>query len=248
MHDSGYDLGIKVIKNLFIFYYILVWFSINIMGISEPLEVVQMEPPKFIKPLHPQIVPEGEVAILEAEVTAKPEAEFKWYRHGQEITHDEEIEVQITSNNNKSSLVLGELFEDDSGDYTVTAQNPVGRASSTATLLVEGEGDEEAEPPSFDPPLTPIRVMDGEEVRFRCKVTGKPMPKLTWLQNGRPIAHHREVRLTQTPDGKAGLQILEVFPEDAGDYTCIARNKAGEARTTANLAVECKYMMPPKIR
>lgn len=212
--------------------------------VTQPLEVVEMEPPKFIKPLHPQIVPEGEVAILEAEVTAKPEAEFKWYRHGQEITHDEEIEVQITSNNNKSSLVLGELFEDDSGDYTVTAQNPVGRASSTATLLVEGEGDEEAEPPSFDPPLTPIRVMDGEEVRFRCKVKGKPMPKLTWLQNGRPIAHHREVRLTQTPDGKAGLQILEVFPEDAGDYTCIARNKAGEARTTANLAVESYEYVP----
>ncbi|XP_042888253.1 titin-like isoform X7 [Penaeus japonicus] len=212
--------------------------------ITQPLEVVEMEPPMFIKPLHPQIVPEGEVAILEAEVTAKPEAEFKWYRHGQEITHDEELEVQITSDNNKSSLVLGELFEDDSGDYTVTAQNPVGRASSTATLLVEGEGDEEAEPPAFDPPLTPIRVMDGEEVRFRCKVTGKPMPKLTWLQNGRPIAHHREVRLTQTPDGKAGLQILEVFPEDAGDYTCIARNKAGEARSTANLAVESYEYVP----
>lgn len=199
-----------------------------------------MEPPKFIKPLQPQIVPEGEVAFMEAEVTAKPEAEFTWYRHGQQITADEELEVHITSGSNKSSLVLGELFEDDSGDYTVTAQNPVGRASSTATLLVEGEGDEEAEPPAFNPPLTPIRVMDGEEVHFSCRVTGKPVPKLLWFQNGRPIGHHREVRLTQMSDGRAGLQILEVFPEDAGDYTCIARNKAGEARTTANLAVECK--------
>lgn len=209
-----------------------------------------MEPPKFIKPLQPQIVPEGEVAILQAEVTAKPEVEFMWYRHGREIKSDEELEVQITSGNNKTSLVLGELFEDDSGDYSVTAENPVGRATSSATLLVEGEDAEEAEPPVFNPPLTPIRVMDGEEVRFSCKVTGKPMPKLTWFQNGRPIGHHREVRLTQTPEGRAGLQILEVFPEDAGDYTCIARNKAGEARTTANLAVECKYtrhFLPPLI-
>lgn len=199
-----------------------------------------MEPPKFIKPLVPQIIPEGEVAFLEAEVTSKPESEFMWFRHGQKITADEELEVQITSGDNKSSLVLGELFEDDSGDYTVTAQNPIGRASSTATLLVEGEGAEEAEPPAFNPPLTPLRVMDGDEVCFTCRVTGNPKPRLLWLQNGRPIGHHREVRVTQTPDGHAGLKINEVFPEDAGDYTCIARNKAGEARTTANLAVECK--------
>ncbi|KAG7174094.1 Titin-like 21, partial [Homarus americanus] len=212
--------------------------SVATVIVTQPEEVIEMEPPKFIKPLQPQIVPEGEVAILEAEVTAKPPAEFMWYRHGQKITTDEELEVQITSEDNKTTLVLGELFEDDSGDYTITAQNPVGLASSTATLLVEGEGAEEAEPPAFSPPLTPIRVMDGEEVRFSCKVTGKPMPKLTWFQNGRPIGHHREVRLTQTPDGRAGLQILEVFPEDEGDYTCIARNKAGEARTTANLCVE----------
>ena len=207
----------------------------------EPEEVIEMEPPKFIKPLQPQIIPEGEVAFLEAEVTSKPEAEFTWFRHGQKITADEELEVQITSENNKSSLVLGELFEDDSGDYTVTAHNPIGRASSTATLLVEGEGAEEAESPTFNPPLTPIRVMDGDEIRFTCKVTGHPKPRLLWLQNGRPIGHHREVLLTQTPDGHAGLEISEVFPEDAGDYTCIARNKAGEARTTANLAVECKF-------
>lgn len=200
-----------------------------------------MEPPKFVKPLQPQIVPEGEVAILEAVVTAKPEAQFTWHRHGRVITTDEELEVHVTSENNKSSMVLGEVYEDDSGDYTVIAENPVGRASSTATLLVEGEGAEEAEAPVFELPLTPIRVMDGEEVRFKCKVTGKPMPKLLWFQNGRPIGHHREVRLTQTPDGKAGLQIYEVFPEDAGDYTCIARNRAGEARSTANLCVECKY-------
>lgn len=206
----------------------------------EPEETIEMEPPKFIKPLVPQIIPEGEVAFLEAEVTSKPEAEFTWFRHGQKITADEELEVQITSGDNKSSLVLGELFEDDSGDYTVTAQNPIGRASSTATLLVEGEGAEEAEPPAFNPPLTPVRVMDGDEVHFTCRVTGSPKPRLLWLQNGRPIGHHREVRVTQTPDGHAGLEISEVFPEDAGDYTCIARNKAGEARTTANLAVECK--------
>ena len=199
-----------------------------------------MEPPRFVKPLHPLVVPEGEAAILEAEVTARPEANFRWFKHGRELMTSDDLEVTISSENNRSSLIMGEMYEDDSGDYSVEAQNPVGRAVSSATMVVEGPGDEDAEAPEFNPPLTPIRVMDGEEVRFSCRVYGHPMPKMTWLQNGLPIAHHREVRITQTPSGLAGLHILEVFPEDAGDYTCVARNKAGEARTTASLVVECK--------
>ncbi|CAL4067925.1 unnamed protein product, partial [Meganyctiphanes norvegica] len=218
--------------------------------ITKPEEEIDLEPPKFTKLLIPQTVPEAEVAILEVQVTARPEADFTWYRHGQEITENPELEVQITSENNKSSLILGEVYDDDSGDYTVAAQNEVGRIACTATLLVEpaGEGeeeeDEESEAPVFNPTLTPIRVMDGEEVRFSCKVRGKPMPKISWFHNGRPIGHQREVRLTQTPEGRTGLYILEVFPEDAGDYTCIARNKAGEARTTANLTVESYEYRP----
>ena len=197
-----------------------------------------MEPPQFTKALAPQIVPEGEVAILDVEVKAKPTASFSWYRHGIKIKDDEELEVSITSEDNKSRLVIGEVFEDDSGDYSVTAENDVGRASSTATLLVEGEGSQDAVAPEFNPPLAPLRVMDGQSARFNCRVSGIPTPQIFWFHGGRPIGHHREVKVLQSQDGKVGLAIAEVFPEDAGDYTCVARNKAGEARTTATLSVE----------
>lgn len=205
---------------------------------SEPEEKIEMEPPQFTKALAPQTVPEGEVAILDVEVQAKPNATFAWFRHGIKIMDDEELEVSITSDENKSRLVIAEVFEDDSGDYTVTAENDVGRASSTATLLVEGEGAQEAIVPEFNPPLTPIRVMDGQQVRFSCRVTGTPTPQILWFHAGRPIGHHREVKVLQSQDGKIGLVISEVFPEDSGDYTCVARNRAGEARTTATLTVE----------
>ncbi|MCL4124736.1 UNVERIFIED_CONTAM: hypothetical protein GTU68_027030, partial [Idotea baltica] len=164
--------------------------------------------------------------------------------HGEQILPSEDHEVQITSSENKSTLVISEIFEDDSGDYTVTATNPAGKASSTATLLVEGEVAEEFSPPEFCPPLTPLRVMDGERVRFTCKVKAHPTPKISWFHNGRPIDHHREVKVMQTPDGKVGLLISEVFPEDSGDYTCVARNKAGEARCTTSLAVEAYEYQP----
>ncbi|KAF2360265.1 Immunoglobulin I-set [Trinorchestia longiramus] len=207
-------------------------------------EKVIMEPPQFTKALAPQIVPEGEVAILDVEVRAMPEASFSWYRHGIKITDDEELEVSVTSEDNKSRLVIGEVFEDDSGDYSVTAQNEAGRASSTATLLVEGEGASEAVAPTFDPLLTPLQVMDGQQARFTCRVTGTPTPQIFWFHEGRPIGHHREVKVLQSQDGRVGLIISEVFPEDSGEYTCVARNKAGESRCTATLTVEAFEYTP----
>lgn len=210
--------------------------------ISDPQQKPTFQPPLFVKPLSPQIIPRGEMVILEAEVKAIPEAEFTWYRHGEEILPDEEFDIHISTEENKSTLIIGELHEDDAGDYTVTAVNTIGRASSTATLLVENEEEiEDLSPPEFSQPIQSLRVMDGERVRFTGKVTGKPMPTLSWFHNGRPVDHHREIKVMQTPDGKVGLLISEVFPEDEGDYTCIARNKAGEARCIANLAVECKF-------
>ena len=77
----------------------------------EPSESVMMEPPRFLRPLHPQVVPEGEPAILEAEVMANPEAQFKWFKHGYEIHPNDELEVTITSENNKTSLIMGELLD-----------------------------------------------------------------------------------------------------------------------------------------
>lgn len=195
-------------------------------------------PPQFTKALAPQIVPEGEVAILDVEVSAVPEATFSWFRHGIKIAEDDELEVSITNVENKSRLVIGEVFEDDSGDYSVTAQNEAGRASSTATLLVEGEGAAEAIAPQFDPLLSPLQVMDGQPARFDCRVTGTPTPQIFWFHEGRPIGHHKEVKALQNQDGRVGLLISEVFPEDSGDYTCVARNKAGESRSTATLTVE----------
>ncbi|KAA0201387.1 hypothetical protein HAZT_HAZT001731, partial [Hyalella azteca] len=197
-----------------------------------------MAPPEFSKALAPQIVPEGEVVIFDVEVHAVPEAFFSWYKHGIKITDDEELEVSITSHENKSRLVIGEVFEDDSGDYSVTAENEVGRASSTATLLVEGDGATDAVAPTFTSLLSPLQIMDGQQARFACQVVGTPTPQISWFHEGRPIGHHKEVKVLQSQDGRVGLVINEVFPEDAGEYTCVARNKAGESRCTATLTVE----------
>lgn len=49
------------------------------------------------------------------------------------------------------------------------------------------------------------------------------------------------VRISYEPEtGKCQLLIVEVFPQDAGEYRCIAVNEKGKAVSRATLEVECK--------
>lgn len=47
--------------------------------------------------------------------------------------------------------------------------------------------------------------------------------------------------MTSTQDGVHTLTLLEAFPEDSGQYRCVARNKVGETSCVCNLTVVGMY-------
>lgn len=147
----------------------------------------QIKAPSFLVPLEPQNVPSGVVVTLSVEVAAEPEANFRWY-------HDDKIvkksrDFQIISEKNKSKLIIMEAFEEDAGEYCCKAENSVGSCVTKALLSVEPSLEEQV-PPKFTFQLSPLTVMDGEEVRFTCDVEGRPMPKVTWYHNGLEIRQY----------------------------------------------------------
>ena len=97
--------------------------------------------------------------------------------------------------------------------------------------------------PTFVRRLSPIRVMDGESVDLTCIVTGKPIPKVQWYHDEKPIKEGKEITILQDSEGVCSLAITEVFPEDAGEYTCHAINPVGEAVCTTSLVVEGKHRL-----
>lgn len=145
---------------------------------------------------------------------------------------------------NRSVLVVREVLPEHSGDYTCRAENAVGSVTSTATLSVLPETDWERTTelemvsPQFVQATSSLKVMDGEKVTFTCQVVGKPTPRVTWRHNGQPIKEAKDVVIYQDQEGLCKLAISEVFPEDAGLYTCEAFNSVGEAICTASLVVE----------
>lgn len=48
---------------------------------------------------------------------------------------------------------------------------------------------EPGEPPFFTQPLTNVMARVGQKLIVECRVSGQPIPQLTWRQNNKPITH-----------------------------------------------------------
>lgn len=83
-----------------------------------------------------------------------------------------------------------------------------------------------------------MSAADGSQVEFVCKVEGSPRPQITWFRQTAIIKPSQDFQIFYYEDNKATLVIKEVFPEDAGTFTCVAKNCVGFASSSAELIVE----------
>lgn len=97
---------------------------------------------------------------------------------------------------------------------------------------------EKTSAPRFIEKLQPIHTPDGYTVQFECQVEGLPRPQITWFRQTAIIKPSPDFQMYYDDDNVATLIIREVFPEDAGTFTCVAKNAAGFASSTTELIVE----------
>ncbi|NXI95007.1 PALLD protein, partial [Psophia crepitans] len=77
-------------------------------------------------------------------------------------------------------------------------------------------------------------------ILFTLKVSGLPTPDLSWQLNGRPIRPDSSHKMLVRENGVHSLIIEPVTARDAGIYTCIASNRAGENTFSLELVVAAK--------
>lgn len=88
----------------------------------------------------------------------------------------------------------------------------------------------------------------GDEIRLTCKVKGKPKPKTVWLKNGQGPETwvHQDIYFQEIEETEetttTEMKIGEAYPEDQGQYTCIAVNEYGRDETTTTVTVERKVI------
>lgn len=110
---------------------------------------------------------------------------------------------------------------------------------SDVTFTSEDEIPEESlMPPEFTQLLKSQTVRDGNRVELIVHFTGKPSPRIRWFQNGQEVLPSADFEIVVDYNrGISILIIIEAFPEDEGEYTCVASNKLGETITTCRLTV-----------
>lgn len=201
-------------------------------------QVLPSKPPFFTKKIQPCRAFENESARFEVEFDGDPLPTVKWFREDFPITSSPDLKIYTFST--KSILVLRQVFLEDSGVFSVIAENRGGSAKCSANLVVQErrrQGRGGVVPPSFLQTVQNVTTSTGQLVRFDTRINGTKPIDVYWLKNGKKIISDIRYK-TLEEDEIYTLLIIEVVPEDSGKYECVAINSAGEARCEAECIVQ----------
>ncbi|XP_069836516.1 myopalladin [Dendropsophus ebraccatus] len=172
-----------------------------------------MAAPVFTKSLQDITSSEGQLVVFESRVKGSPSPKVEWYREGTLIEDSPDFRIlqkkprSMAEPEEICTLVIAEVFSEDSGMFTCTASNKYGTTSSTAYLTVKGSTENLAKPPltistinidafKREPlPSTPPPIL----------VEPPPKPKLEGV-----LVNHNEPR----PSSKIGLRVHFNLPDD----------------------------------
>lgn len=94
-------------------------------------------PPVFVVPLKLHNVPKGYECYMSCAVTGNPKPRITWYRN--HISLNTDTNYYISNTCGVCSLLILRVGPKDMGEYTIMAENTLGRAESATVLSVKGE-------------------------------------------------------------------------------------------------------------
>ncbi|GMT31155.1 hypothetical protein PFISCL1PPCAC_22452 [Pristionchus fissidentatus] len=193
-----------------------------------PPEIVMLDKDKN------RAVKENSTVTLSCPATGKPEPEITWLKDGEVLT-EENIEALVTTATLRGNEIkIARINSKDAGRFTCEAKNKAGSAEQDVTITVSTL-------PRIERGGIPSEVSEVADrtVTLACPVYGKPQPTVTWLKSGRPLDGDEQHVKTSANGQK--LYLLKLSKEDAGSYTCVAKNPAGESKRDFSV----KLLEPP---
>merc|ERR1719471_2421665 len=120
----------------------------------------------------------------------------------------------------------------DEETYTMYVQRKLVEKIEKLPVFEKPKGNEQAFAPKITEKVKSQRAPDGAQVEFVCKVEGHPRPQITWFRQTAIIKPSPDFQIYYDDNNMATLVIKEVFPEDAGTFTCVAKNCVGFASSS----------------
>lgn len=82
-------------------------------------------------------------------------------------------------------------------------------------------------------------VYSGESIQLSCHVSKGDTPiDISWSFYGQDMSTHLGITTTKVGDKTSLLVISSIMGSHSGNYTCVAKNKAGSAIYTTTLRVK----------
>lgn len=174
----------------------------------------------------PEIINAAEDETVEFRCSASgvPEPQIKWVHNGLPI---DEAPPNPRRKVTPNSIIIEKLQKQDTGNYGCNATNSLGYVYKDVYVNVLALAPEITEPPSNE------ATVDGRIVTMTCRVFGAPKPEVKWLHNNKELTGGRYTVLDN-----GDLEIRDVIFLDAGQYTCYATNKFGNAEAKGSLDVK----------
>ncbi|KAI7798029.1 putative obscurin, partial [Triplophysa rosa] len=175
----------------------------------------------FKEKLKNVVAEEGKTVTLHCELS-KGGVPVEWW-NGDELLQPGE-KYQMKERDASVELIIREATPEDSGVYRCVC----GQQKTKATIKIVGV------PATFKQNLKNQEASEGESFTLRCELSKAGVPVEWWKRDKQILPGPR---YTMRLDGKnAELEISNVFPEDAGIYSCVT----GDQKTKAEVKVKAR--------
>ena len=188
------------------------------------------EPPTFAGGLRDIAADEGGELLLTAKYVGNPVPEVVWSKDGQPIKPSDR--AVMTCDGKTVELVISPAEPTDSGVYTCLLANPLGETETKCAVSVHKMYNA----PNFATRISDVQQIPHLDAKFPAKVVSSPRAEISWLKNDEPLREGGKYRFKHDGD-MCCLYIRDCTAEDAGLYTCVAKNNQGQNSCHAKLEV-----------
>ncbi|MCP9266046.1 Twitchin [Dirofilaria immitis] len=189
--------------------------SIKIQEIGGSKPIIVVKPADTASPYNRRVV-------FTCEAVGRPAPTARWLRNGREIPEGTRYRIEVQDEVFK--LIIKEVWDIDSGEYTCEVSNVYGSDSATAKLIVQA-------PPVIEKGIANAVYADGELVRLKIYFSGTGPFDYTFTLNKKEIpADHPNIHFVDFDDHVI-IAIPSIHNTEAGRYELTISNDSGEANT-----------------
>ncbi|XP_035901244.1 Down syndrome cell adhesion molecule-like protein Dscam2 isoform X29 [Anopheles stephensi] len=204
------------------------------VGVAEHSAKLNVYGLPYVRTMEKKAIVAGETLIVTCPVAGYPIESIVWERDNRQLPINRKQKVFP----NGTLIIENVERNSDQATYTCVAKNSEGY-TARGTLEVQVMVGPSVFP--FDFGEEPVDMMN--TVSINCVVSKGDTPiMIEWLFNGNRVTTNDGINIMKSGQKISILSIESVQSRHAGNYTCVARNKAGESQHTSEL----KVIVPPR--